>query len=228
MTRVYKFLPEEWALDDIEKQHIKISRICDLNDPFELIPFDLTDKEQPDAQIRTRTELFSGRGIGMLCFSFKWLNPVLWAHYADKHKGICLGFDLPDGCIRKVCYVRKRKRLPSDWNKDEKTSLKWAKRMLFTKFHGWAYEDEYRVFVKLDPEEEDENGNYHVDFKESHMTLREAILGCECPFPESVEGRVLITRLQSRLEPYDEEVKLIRARPSDESFTMIENTAVCL
>ena len=40
MTRAYKFLPEEWARDDIEKQHIKISRFCDLNDPFELSPFD--------------------------------------------------------------------------------------------------------------------------------------------------------------------------------------------
>ena len=59
MARVYKFLPRKWAFDDIEKQHIKISRICDFNDPFELIPFDLTDKEQPDAQIHARTELLS-------------------------------------------------------------------------------------------------------------------------------------------------------------------------
>ena len=43
MARVYKFLPRKWAFDDIEKRHIKISRVCDLNDPFDLSPFDLSD-----------------------------------------------------------------------------------------------------------------------------------------------------------------------------------------
>ena len=218
MARVYKFLPRKWAFDDIEKQHIKISRICDFNDPFELIPFDLTDKEQPDAQIHARTELLSGRGRGMLCFSFKWSNPVLWAHYADKHKGICLGFDLLDDAAHTVRYVKKRQRLPSDWNEDEKTALQWAIRLLFTKFHGWEYEAECRVFASLDTEEED--GNYYADFEESQMTLREVILGCECQLdPTGV--------LESLLEPYKEEVRVIRARPSDESFDMIEDTAFC-
>ena len=142
MARVYKFLPSKWALDAIKNQHIKISRICDLTDPFDLLPYDFTDKERPDAQIHARTELLSGRGIGLLCFSFKWSNPVLWAHYADKHNGICLGFDLPDDVADKVRYVKKRERLPSDWNEDEETALQWAKKLLFTKFHGWEYEAE--------------------------------------------------------------------------------------
>ena len=218
MARVYKFLPSKWALDDIKNQHIKISRISDLNDPFELIPFDLTDKEQPDAQIRARTELLSGRGIGLLCFSFKWSNPVLWAHYADKHKGICLGFDLPDDVAHEVRYVKERERLPSDWNEDEETALQWAKKVLFTKFHGWEYEAECRVFVGLDTEE-DEDGNYFKNFEEK-MVLREVVLGCEYQLdPAGV--------LESLLELCDEEVRVIRARSSDESFDMIEDTAFC-
>ena len=148
-------------------------------------------------------------------------------HYADKHKGICLGFDLPDDIVQKVYYARKRKRLPSDWNKDEETSVKWAMEWLFTKFHGWKYEAECRVFAKLDPNEEDEDGNYYVDFKASQMTLREVILGCECPSPKSIEGRALITRLQSLLASYDEDVKVIRARPSAKYFDMIEDTDFC-
>ena len=73
MTRAYKFLPEEWARDDIKKQHIKISMFCDLNDPFELIPFDLSNEDQRDALIHTRKELSD---VGLLCFSFKWSNPL--------------------------------------------------------------------------------------------------------------------------------------------------------
>jgi hypothetical protein len=34
--RVYHFLPAKYALDDIEKQRLKISEIDQLNDPFEL------------------------------------------------------------------------------------------------------------------------------------------------------------------------------------------------
>ena len=72
MARVYKFLPRKWAFDDIEKRHIKSSRVCDLNDPFDLSPFDLSDGDQRDALIRARKVLFD-RGRGLLCFSFKSL-----------------------------------------------------------------------------------------------------------------------------------------------------------
>ena len=34
--RVYHFLPAIYALDDIEKRHLKISELDQLNDPFEL------------------------------------------------------------------------------------------------------------------------------------------------------------------------------------------------
>ena len=213
MTRVYKFLPEEWARDDIEKQHIKISRFCDLNDPFELSPFDLSNGDQRDALIHARKE-FSDGGVGLLCFSFKWSNPLLWAHYADKHKGICLGFDLPDNAVRHVAYVSTRLPFPNPSELNKRRAQDW----LFTKYSGWCYEAECRVFAKLD--HEDEDGNYFANFKENEMTFREIILGYECQFPpESV--------LQSLLTPYDEEVKVIRARPSDESFDMIEDTAFC-
>ena len=210
MARVYKFLPQKWALDDIEKQRIKISRICDLNDPFDLIPFDLTSSKHRQQLIDARRDL-SALGRGMLCFSFKWSNPVLWAHYADKHKGICLGFDVPDEYARKVAYVDTRQPFPTELN--EQIALDW----IFTKFSGWRYEDEWRIYAKLEQEEED--GHYFADLRENKMTLREVILGCECP--------VDFTKILKLVEPYGEEVRVIKARPSDESFDLIEDTAFC-
>jgi hypothetical protein len=41
--RVYKFLTSEYAIKDIWERKLKISEISDLNDPFELIPCDLSD-----------------------------------------------------------------------------------------------------------------------------------------------------------------------------------------
>ena len=208
MARVYKFLSQEWALDDIKKQRIKISRICDLNDPFDLIPFKLTSSEHRRQFRHALGKLALDHG--MVCFSFKWSNPVLWAHYADKHKGICLGFDVPDKCVRRVEYVDTRRPFPTELN--DQISLI----CLFTKFSGWRYEDECRIFANL---EQEEDGNYFSDFKEHKMALREVILGCECQLDP--------TCISVLLKPYDEEVKVIKARPSDETFDMIEDNQGC-
>jgi hypothetical protein len=34
--RVYHFLPERWAIEDLVKKRLKVSLLDDLNDPFEL------------------------------------------------------------------------------------------------------------------------------------------------------------------------------------------------
>ena len=62
-----------------------------------------------------RDELFHKNGRGILCFSLNWTSLLLWAHYADNHKGICLGFDLQDGpdwYVYPVSYVKERPSIP--------------------------------------------------------------------------------------------------------------------
>ncbi len=190
MARVYKFLPSKWALDDIKNQHIKISTISDLNDPFDLLPYDFTSSEH-QKQIRHAREVAASE-YGMVCFSFKWSNPVLWSHYAEKHTGICLGFDVPDEYARPVMYVDKRLLFPTESN--ETIAQEW----IFTKFSGWCYEDECRIFTRLD----EEDGNYFANFEENQMVLHEVVLGCEYQLdPTGV--------LESLLELYDEEVRVI-------------------
>ena len=38
----------------------------------------------------------------MLCFSEDWKEPVMWAHYGDKHRGICVGFNLDRKLAEKI------------------------------------------------------------------------------------------------------------------------------
>src|SRR5687767_14278862 len=92
--RVYHLSNAEFALSNIALRRIKISRFSDLNDPFELLGANLKDKNYREAFRLTRDELHNDKGL--LCFSRSWGNPVLWSHYADKHRGICLGFDVSD------------------------------------------------------------------------------------------------------------------------------------
>ena len=57
--------------------------------------------------------------MGLLCFSRNWTHPLLWSHYASKHEGICLGFDLKRGSeLQEVQYEDKRPRVKIDTGKD--------------------------------------------------------------------------------------------------------------
>lgn len=41
--RVYHFLSARWGLDDLGKKRLKIATFDDLNDPFELFVFDMSN-----------------------------------------------------------------------------------------------------------------------------------------------------------------------------------------
>jgi hypothetical protein len=117
------------------------------------------------------------RRFGMLCFSSDWHNPVQWSHYAEKHRGICLGFDVPDDLLVQVRYAKMPPQL--DWNAIESGGelgraemLRWSS----TKFEHWVYEDERRVFLAL--EEADDDGRYFADFGDQ-LVLRELLIGPE-------------------------------------------------
>ena len=91
--RAYKFLDAKFGLKSLRERRLKQSRIHELNDPFELTPYDLTEPTLRWAFLAMREEL--GREHGLICFSGSWSDPVLWAHYSDKHRGLCLGFEVP-------------------------------------------------------------------------------------------------------------------------------------
>jgi hypothetical protein len=109
--RAYKFLNEHFGLKSLSERRLKISTLADLNDPFELLPYEMSDRNRRRALRETRDEL--ARRRGMLCFSADWIDPVIWAHYSDKHRGLCLGFEIPDEQCKKIQYVSKRLTLPA-------------------------------------------------------------------------------------------------------------------
>jgi len=200
LKRVYKFLTSEHALDDIRKRRIKISEIHDLNDPFELIPCDLSERANRAAVLKTRDDLAGNNGL--LCFASAWTNPVLWAHYSDKHRGICLGIDVTADKLTPMEYVRTR--IP--WRKPD---VAFVQQLLFTKFAGWAYEDEIRVYTNRD---EQEGGLYFARFNEG-LALREVIVGHRC----CVERGEIMAALTSYSAPVD----VIKVRLSYSSFEVV-------
>ena len=95
--RVYHFIKLEHGLDSLRDKRLKISLIDKLNDPFELLALKLLgeyDKELDELMEKLKN--FISQKYGILCFSLDWNNPLLWAHYAGNHKGICLGFEISE------------------------------------------------------------------------------------------------------------------------------------
>lgn len=173
--RVYKFIDKEWALVALREKRLKIARLTGLNDPFELLPFAApTGRVHRLSLAMTLAELNEGKG--WICFSRKWSNPIIWAHYAEQHHGLCLGFDVPDEFCTAVRYVEEREPFPDFDALTEPEKLAAVNRMLFTKFNQWGYEDEIRVPVRLDPSTETERGHYFQDF-DDNLRLVEIIVG---------------------------------------------------
>jgi hypothetical protein len=83
--RVYKFLDADFGLKSLSEKRLKISTLRDLNDPFELLPYELSNRTNREVIRRYFAEMTAR--YGLLCFSAQWKDPVIWAHYSDKHRG---------------------------------------------------------------------------------------------------------------------------------------------
>lgn len=165
--RVYHFLNEQFGLNDLKERRLKIARIMELNDPFEFLGADLTSVDLRRVLQETKSEL--SKSNGLLCFSRNWTNPLLWGHYSDKHKGVCLGFDVPDDNLKEVEYVSERFPIPAVIDD------LFMKKLLSTKFEHWKYEEEYRTFVSLT---DDIDGYYYANFSDS-LKLKQVIVGAQ-------------------------------------------------
>ena len=146
--RVYNLTTKEHALSNLKNKRLKISKLDELNDPYELLGIQLPDKEIRKAFKNTRHEL--SLKYGLLCFSRFWINPVLWSHYGDKHYGIALGFDIPDDKLEEINYV------PSllsanyhSWFSEGAEAL--MNKLMRQKYIDWQYEQGRMVRTPSDP-----------------------------------------------------------------------------
>jgi hypothetical protein len=145
--------------------------------------------------------------FGVLCFSRRWHNPVLWSHYADRHQGICLGFDLDSRGEKPVNYLPQRPPLKIPPSQED------AEQLLYSKFIDWRYEEEWRRWIQID-ERDPETGLYFYNF-DSRVRLREVIAGPLCDVTE--------TRITDALTGNEGEISVTKARLAFQSFRVIRN-----
>jgi len=108
---------------------------------------------------------------GIVCFSRVRDDILMWAHYADKHKGICFEFDGSDNCLffgeAQPVEYEDYTSIPLDEGKERQMT-----RVILTKSKHWLYEREYRI---LRPGKAGSKIDYPVEL------LTGIIFGCMMP-----------------------------------------------
>lgn len=208
--KVFHFLPAKFALEAIARQRLKVARFKDLNDPFELFAAELSNGSRRRAlrDIKRRMDA----EIGLLCFSKDWRNPLLWSHYADKHNGLALEFEVSEKNLREVIYHPERLSDIQDELTRTKIKEEDVYRLLTTKYNGWDYEEEVRTFVPLS-DCISEKKMHFFPFDEEHE-LKGVVHGALCQVPVREIARIL---------PSGRQLTVTKARLAFKTFSIVRN-----
>ncbi len=211
--RVYKFTAVKYAVSNLQNKRLKLSTIDELNDPFDLCPIDTTDPAIANAVDSLVVHLRKTSAI--LCFSRNWDNLLMWSHYGASHGGVCLGFDIPDGepGVNYDTDVLYQPNVLPKPRRAEDLNLDFVGRMLRTKHESWSYEQEVRMYVRLnDPPDAD--GLNWIDFG-PQLVLREVIIGSQCHPNES-------KMVEDAAKSYGDDVKCWWAGMRRDAFLLVK------
>lgn len=192
--KFYKYCAfDKYTIENILKSQVYFNTVCNFNDPLEFKPVSLENiKKENRLFINTSGDTPSSKEVelnyknflnkitnlyGIFCLSQKKDNLLMWSHYANNHKGICLEFEinLPDKNFTKkffeqtiedfldinhlknmfttyfiapVLYQHNRV-IPEIIVEPEKRIGINITYALITKFKYWEYEWEFRIILEL-------------------------------------------------------------------------------
>lgn len=104
---------------------------------------------------------------GVSCFSWRHDNLLMWSHYAENHKGVCLEYNIAYAPIffKDLLQVKYTDNYPNiDYVKHGSKAIT---EIITTKSTHWSYEEEYRSCKR-------ESGSHLFDIK----SLRSIVFGC--------------------------------------------------
>lgn len=210
--RLYYFTTERFGLEALRDKRLKLARIDDLNDPFEFLGLALS---RPDRKVLNGFKRTMAERYGLICLSQDWKHPLLWGHYADKHRGVALGFDAEKSAgFIPVEYHPERLTLQEfGLNSLSDISEQEMMRLLTMKFSAWSYETEYRVFCRL--EHCDPVTDLHFVPFEPVLKIAEVIVG--------ERSSVTRSRLARVLGKHNDTVISFKARAGFKRFEVVEN-----
>lgn len=175
-TTLYKYVSLDYVADILDNHRLYLSDGTNFNDPFEIT---VTSKKTH----KTRHV----EGLHILSLTNSYRNKLIWSHYTDSHKGVCLTVKVPNHLVYPICYSTKRIYDDSDVDKIISSSVKITKKSLdkdfsafskskkiaYIKDKKWLYEKEYRIVFDKDDEVGliYEDGKWFMSVKISNVYL---------------------------------------------------------
>ncbi|MEM7358263.1 MAG: DUF2971 domain-containing protein [Pseudomonadota bacterium] len=144
-------------------------------------------------------------GTGVLSMARSHSSMLMWSHYADNHKGVCLGYDINRRHGQRVYRARydlPRKipfELIEDWRLGGSTSAEKELRAHFflTKSKDWVYENEYRLLRSPDGKESGIGADY------APSEIAEVMFGLYCDFSVKVAMVRLLDNSSKKVKFFD-------------------------
>lgn len=144
---------------------------------------------------------------GISCFSQSDSKLLMWSHYADSHKGVCLTFDIQKDLPffsnpYEVVYPDEYPVIDPfiDNNRNE------LKMFLATKSKEWAYEEEVRIIKER---------HHHPEYRKSIRFNPEALTEIKFGYKSSDEQIKTIKNLAIQKYPH---IKLFKCKIRDNKF----------
>ena len=173
-----------------------------------------------------------GERIGVLSLAESARNLLMWAHYGACHRGFAIEFDgshaffrqtVPPaiiGRLMKVVYATKR---PAMVAYDPSVAVEiYASRfitdLLLTKGEDWAYEQEWRMVLPLDDQQNyphEVDGRFHL-FPVPREAIRGVVIGARAS-----DATKLSIRTAIEATPELRHLTVRQARTSDTSYEVI-------
>ncbi len=139
------------------------------------------------SKIKEKLHETISRNLGALCLTEKDDHPLMWAHYAEEHRGAVLilntdskFFDDPDNMpesqLDRIKYVSTRPKIrPEKFSESLKT-------IVFTKSEHWEYEQEWRYVAPLENAKKLtlRSGDELYLYPLPEDVIRGVIFGCRC------------------------------------------------
>ena len=192
---LYRYFCLEHAVSCVEEHRLKVGRLAELNDPYDCFPrvvnLPLESKGFGLGFSQGMLNSWSNK-FGIICYSAIVNDPVLWSHYSSGHRGIALGFDIPENVVVEVTYSDQRPELdfasfnvstPDEASHFAKSVMT---RIFSVKAASWSYEKEYRQFPFLEscvPT----RGMYFIGMP----VLKRVVIGARCDMDQSYFDHLL-------------------------------------
>lgn len=171
----------------------------------------LDDKFERNVIIENKKKL--DNIIRVLCCSASWNSPLLWGHYADKHKGVALELEVPNNAAEAISYRKTREKV--DFRalfsiQDDESKRRFFK-LCNTKYIEWGYEDEYRVQFTEDEFFSDDGHDFYSLGEE--IKIKGIVLG-------ALNKTLTKERIQEAL-PSGHEISVTTTRTAFRSFNIV-------